>query len=151
MSSSQSYYAVYRRFCDNAIRVIQHKLQRALSHREIQSVYRLSNLTFAEMALVDFDKAHTPEQAEEVFKSLRYMAKQRYQMEIDELDKKLQDHFGVSIPESTRRILLQKGTAIDIHEFWEAHGRVNKLKPKFLRKAEIRQALADLEVNLIEL
>ncbi|MEL6624883.1 MAG: hypothetical protein AAFQ83_05940 [Bacteroidota bacterium] len=151
MSTTSSYTLLYRRFCENAIRVIARKLQRQLSPKEIQSVYRLSNLTFAEMTLADFDKASNPQEAEEIFKSLRYMAHQRFQMEIEDLGQKLQQHFGVSIPEGTKKLLLQKGTAIDIHEFWEHNGKVNKLKPKFIRKAEIRQSLLDLEEYLLEL
>lgn len=151
MSTTSSYVILYRRFCENAIRVISRKLQRQLSPREIQSVYRLSNLTFAEMTLADFDRVTNTEEAEEVFKSLRYMAGQRYQMEVEDLNQKLQQHFGVHIPEGIKRLLMQKGTAIDIHEFWEQNGKVNKLKPKFIRKAEIRQALLDLEEHLLEL
>lgn len=143
-----SYTSLFQSECEKARRFIENKLSRPLSNIEYRSLTRLSNLTFMEMLMVDFESAQSPEQAEQALQNLKKNAEDRFHLAIQELDEKIQTAFGVEMEHSLKNTLKKQGSGLDVHRIQDEVNEHQSVLPKFLRKNKVKKTLENWENQL---
>jgi len=145
-----SYTSLFRDECQKARSTIEVKLGRKMNGLEYRALTRLSNLTFMEMILQDFQMAGSPDEAEAALQNLKRNAEDRFQMSIKELGEKLDAAFGVGMDEELQNLLKRKGNGIDLLQIQDDANEHKSVFPKFLRKKKVQNSLKQWEERLRE-
>ncbi len=145
-----SYPSLFRDECQKARSTIEAKLGRKMNALEYRALTRLSNLTFMEMILQDFQMAGSPDEAEAALQNLERNAEDRFQMSIKELGEKLDAAFGVEMDEELQNLLKRKGNGIDLLQIQDDANEHKSVFPKFLRKKRVQNSLKQWEDRLRE-
>ncbi|MCI4666990.1 MAG: hypothetical protein MRZ79_02435 [Bacteroidia bacterium] len=143
-----SYTDLFKNECKKAKALIESKLGRPMSRQEIRSLTRLSNLTFMEMILQDFEFSSSEAETERALQNMKTNAEDRFHLAIDELDQKIQAAFGVDMDDTLKNLLRRNGNGIDLHSIQDAVNEHQSVLPKFVRKNRVKKSLETWEDRL---
>ena len=115
---------------------------------EFRSLTRLSNLTFMEMILLDFELIQSPAEAESAMENLKKNAENRFGLSIQELSDKIQAAFDVELAASLKNMLRRKGNGLDLYKIQDDVNEHKAVLPKFVRKKRVKRTLEDWEDDL---
>lgn len=119
-----------------------------MSRVEFRNLTRLSNLTFMEMMMLDFESVHEPAAAQSALQQLQRNAEDRFGIATKELKEKIEATFDIEVSSSFLNVLRRKGNGLDL---FEIQGDVNEhaaVLPKFVRKNRVKKTLEEWEDSL---